>query len=198
MNAGSGIAWATARPLPRGTVFTCPTSTTKKRCSKRRKAVELTGRRNRLKTENSRLFLPVHIVAEVPDTPRRTRTCNLRFRRPVLYPIELGVRDVLSPTSKGLGMASCTITSPLSKLGEITQVVGESNVFRRKNKHPPAASRVSKRLSATPCDTGLDSEVRHGQIEFSTESGMGLASLRRPLKSDESRGNTIVRECEGS
>jgi hypothetical protein len=26
------------------------------------------------------------------STPRRIRTCNLRFRRPMLYPIELGVR----------------------------------------------------------------------------------------------------------
>ena len=26
------------------------------------------------------------------NTPRRVRTCNLRFRRPVLYPVELGVR----------------------------------------------------------------------------------------------------------
>jgi hypothetical protein len=28
------------------------------------------------------------------NTPRRARTCNLRFRRPMLYPIELGVRGL--------------------------------------------------------------------------------------------------------
>ena len=29
----------------------------------------------------------------VMSTPHRARTCNLRFRRPMLYPIELGVPD---------------------------------------------------------------------------------------------------------
>jgi hypothetical protein len=32
------------------------------------------------------------IAVQERNTPHRVRTCNLRFRRPMLYPIELGVR----------------------------------------------------------------------------------------------------------
>ena|GEM_PF-5016506 len=35
-----------------------------------------------------------------PNAPHRTRTCNLRFRRPMLYPIELGVLKMLQQNYK--------------------------------------------------------------------------------------------------
>ena len=44
--------------------------------------------------------LPELVIGQgVVSTPHRARTCNLRFRRPMLYPIELGVQVV---TIKGL------------------------------------------------------------------------------------------------
>ena len=37
------------------------------------------------------------VSKSVPSTPQRIRTSNLRFRRPMLYPIELGVRSQNHP-----------------------------------------------------------------------------------------------------
>jgi hypothetical protein len=47
-------------------------------------------------------FMPfsIRIFCYTSSTPDRTRTCNLRFRRPMLYPIELLVLDPM-PQSCG-------------------------------------------------------------------------------------------------
>lgn len=44
----------------------------------------------------------------IESTPRRIRTCNLRFRRPMLYPVELGVRGFLGSRVVGwTGFLGC-------------------------------------------------------------------------------------------
>jgi hypothetical protein len=77
------------------------------------------------------------------NAPRRTRTCNLRFRRPMLYPIELGVllttRSYAAPSLVVRG-CRCSANNPVNaqfskqptkilppKTGEYSHISGGPN-----------------------------------------------------------------------
>jgi hypothetical protein len=89
---------------------------------------------------------------QVSNAPHRTRTCNLRFRRPMLYPIELGVPKFRQPNYVIPNAASSRHQIAASQGRTAVASVKTRNTATTEHASPGRPATCSHRARCTPYD----------------------------------------------
>ena len=109
------------------------------------------------------------------NTPRRARTCNLRFRRPMLYPIELGVRAATAGRPANRASESISPAAGVCKPTPVDVKNARSGPDRRPRTVPSPSGRLVLQERQREIRSILD---RHPV----TEGGQSGPAVRRASK----------------